>query len=102
MGAVVTLVIKHASSDVTSVKTPATHAVRKQVRVPAMSARKTTLARSGRRDGAIGPIPPNWIPIELRFAKPHSEYVTSTSERFYKHHKTMLTSVKVIDNVSYG
>lgn len=57
------------------------HAVMKQAIVPATSARSATLAMSGLRDGASGPMPPIWIPIELKLAKPHNAYVAIISER---------------------
>jgi hypothetical protein len=40
--------------------------------VPAIIARMPIRDRSLRRAGAIPPIPPIWIAIELKFAKPHS------------------------------
>ena len=49
---------------------PATQAVMKQARVPPIMALRPSLAKSDRRSGAIPPIPPIWIPIELKLAKP--------------------------------
>ena len=60
---------------------PATHAVMKQATVPATSARTATRAMSDFLDGASGPIPPIWIPIEEKLAKPHNAYVAIISER---------------------
>ena len=60
---------------------PATHAVMKQATVPATSARRATRAMSGFLDGASGPMPPIWIPIEAKLAKPHNAYVAIISER---------------------
>ena len=57
------------------------HAVMKQAIVPATSARIATLAMSVFLDGARGPMPPIWIPIELKLAKPHNAYVAIISER---------------------
>ena len=47
-------------------------AVRKFANVPASSARSPSRARSCRRSGASAPMPPIWMPIELKLAKPHS------------------------------
>ena len=57
------------------------HAVMKQAIVPAISARTATVAMSFLREGASGPKPPIWIPIELMLAKPHNAYVAMISER---------------------
>jgi len=48
------------------------HAVIKQATFPAIIARSTTLAMSDFRCGAITPNPPNIMPIEPKFAKPHN------------------------------
>ena len=37
---------------------------------PASIAREPSLARSSRRDGAIAPMPPIWMPIDAKLAKP--------------------------------
>ena len=50
---------------------PAMQALTKFAREPAMRARTPSLARSGCREGASGPIPPIWMPIEPMLAKPH-------------------------------
>lgn len=44
---------------------------------PASSARPPSRARSPRRAGAMPPIPPSWIPIDAKFAKPVSAKVAS-------------------------
>src|SRR5215470_13159444 len=49
--------------------------------VPASMARKPRRARSPRRLGASAPIPPIWIPMELKLAKPHSANVAMVKER---------------------
>src|SRR4051794_40423543 len=60
---------------------PAIVAVRKFANVPANIARIPSLARSPRRDGASDPMPPIWIAIDEKFAKPHNAYVTMTKLR---------------------
>ena len=57
------------------------HAVMKQAIVPAISARNATVAMSSLREGAIGPMPPIWTPIDAKLANPHSAYVAIISER---------------------
>src|SRR5881394_4133785 len=54
---------------------PARVAERKLASVPAIMARKPRRARSCLRSGASAPMPPIWMPIELRLAKPHSAKV---------------------------
>src|SRR5258708_29483484 len=54
---------------------PAIVAVMKFASVPANMARRPSRARSCRRFGASAPMPPIWLPIELKFAKPHSANV---------------------------
>ena len=49
---------------------PAMHAERKLASVPARRAWKPSRARSLRRSGANAPMPPSWMPMELRLAKP--------------------------------
>ena len=49
--------------------------------MPAIMARMPIRDRSLRRAGAIPPIPPIWIAIELKFANPHSAYVAMMTER---------------------
>ena len=56
-------------------------AVIKQATVPATSARTATRAMSGFLDGASGPKPPSWTPMEAKLAKPHNAYVAIISER---------------------
>ena len=50
---------------------PAMQAVMKFARVPASRARSPSRARSLRRSGTSAPMPPIWMPIELKLAKPH-------------------------------
>ena len=49
---------------------PATQAVMKEARVPAIMARMPSRARSPRRSGTIAPMPPICTPIEPKLAKP--------------------------------
>ena len=51
---------------------PAMVAVTKLANVPASIARTPRRARSWRRSGASAPMPPIWMPIELKLAKPQS------------------------------
>ena len=60
---------------------PATQAFRKLVKHPATKARTTIWARSVLRSGAIAPKPPNWMPIEEGFAKPHNAYVAKEKRK---------------------
>ena len=53
-------------------KIPAMQAVMKAAKVPPNIARSPRRAKSARLSGAMPPIPPNWIPMELKFAKPES------------------------------
>ena len=46
-------------------------AVNQEAIAPPSIALKTILDKSFFRSGAIEPIPPNWIPIEPKFANPH-------------------------------
>ena len=48
--------------------------------VPANIARRPSRARSWRRFGASAPMPPIWMPIELKFAKPHSAKVAIVND----------------------
>src|SRR5690606_26621864 len=57
------------------VSTPAMVAVISVAMVPPRTARRPKRARSLRRSGASPPMPPIWIAIELKLAKPHSAYV---------------------------
>ena len=50
---------------------PAMQAVMKLAKVPARRALRPSRARSLRRSGASAPMPPIWMPIELKLAKPH-------------------------------
>src|SRR5882672_12795006 len=59
---------------------PASVAERKLASVPAIIARKPSLARSCLRLGASAPMPPIWMPTELRFAKPHSANVAMVND----------------------
>src|ERR1051325_1297594 len=58
---------------------PASVAERKLASVPAIMARKPSRARSCLRSGARAPMPPIWMPIELRLAKPQSANVANLS-----------------------
>ncbi len=49
--------------------------------VPASIARKPSRARSWRRVGASAPMPPIWMPIELKLANPHSANVAIVNDR---------------------
>src|SRR2546422_8257440 len=49
--------------------------------VPASMARTPSRASSPFLLGASAPMPPIWIPIELKFAKPHSAKVAMVNER---------------------
>jgi len=49
--------------------------------VPASIARRPNRAKSLRRLGAKAPIPPIWMPIELKFANPHRANVAMVNER---------------------
>ena len=51
---------------------PAIVPVMNAAREPPIMARRPIRARSARREGAMPPMPPIWIPIEAKFAKPHS------------------------------
>lgn len=57
-------------------------AVRKQAQLPEIMALTTTLARSARLEGAIAPMLPKLMPMELMLLKPHSAYVAMISARF--------------------
>ena len=59
---------------------PAIVAVRKLANVPASIARRPSRARSWRRSGASAPMPPIWMPIELKLAKPHSANVAIVND----------------------
>src|SRR5262249_55670760 len=59
---------------------PAMHADMKFPRVPAAPAFKPSRARSDLRFGASAPMPPIWIAIELRFAKPQRAKVAITND----------------------
>ena len=60
---------------------PDIQAVMKEAMLPAMTALMATLARSVCREGAIAPRAPRFIPIEPKFAKLHTAYVTIVSLR---------------------
>src|SRR6185503_1454717 len=51
---------------------PARVAERKLASVPAIMARRPSRARSCLRSGASAPMPPIWMPTELRLANPHN------------------------------
>ena len=55
-------------------------AVMKLASVPANIARIPRRARSWRRLGASAPMPPIWMPIELKLAKPHSANVAIVND----------------------
>src|ERR1051326_8258448 len=59
---------------------PASVAERKLASVPAIMARKPSRARSCLRSGARAPMPPIWMPIELRLAKPQSANVAMVND----------------------
>src|SRR5258705_273066 len=59
---------------------PASVAERKLASVPAIMARNPSRARSCLRSGASAPIPPIWMPTELRFANPQSANVAMVNE----------------------
>src|SRR5258706_9790409 len=59
---------------------PARVAERKLASVPAIMARRPSRARSCLRSGAKAPIPPIWIPTELKLANPHSAYVAIVND----------------------
>lgn len=67
-----------------SVNLPASVAVISVVTDPANKALITSLAKSALRDGAIAPMPPSWIPMELKLANPQSAYVAIISDLFCK------------------
>ena len=56
-------------------------AERKLASVPASSARNPSRARSCRRSGARAPIPPSWMPIELKLANPQRANVAIVNDR---------------------
>src|SRR5688500_2791209 len=62
-------------------KKPTMMAVTKLASVPARIARKPRRARSLRRVGASAPMPPICMPIDAKFAKPHSANVAIVNER---------------------
>ena len=57
------------------------HAVMRQATVPATRVRIAIAAMSSLREGASGPMPPIWMPIEETLEKPHNAYVAMISER---------------------
>src|SRR5215471_10243723 len=60
---------------------PAMHADMKLAMVPASIAFRPSRARSDLRVGASAPIPPTWIAIELKLAKPQRAYVAIVKDR---------------------
>src|SRR5690606_3141958 len=60
---------------------PAMVAVRNAASAPPIIARRPSRARSLRRDGAMPPMPPIWMAIEAKFAKPHSAYDAMITDR---------------------
>src|ERR1022692_2233995 len=56
-------------------------AVMKFASVPASTAFNPRRARSDRRLGASDPMPPIWMPMELKLANPHSAYVAMMKDR---------------------
>ncbi len=56
---------------------PAMAALRSVAMKPTKSARSPILARSGRRSGAMAPMPPSWMPTEAKLAKPVSAKAVS-------------------------
>ena len=65
------VVVGHAGRPGAHSRKPAIVAVMKLASVPANIARRPSRARSWRRPGASAPMPPIWMPMELKFAKPH-------------------------------
>src|SRR5207247_2069043 len=57
--------------DVAHNNIPAIAADMKFASVPASTARRPNRARSERRFGASAPMPPIWMPMELKLANPH-------------------------------
>jgi len=55
-------------------------AVRKQVALPAMKARKATSVIAPLLSGAMLTSPPTKMPMDPRFEKPHSAYVAIISD----------------------
>ena len=53
----------------------------RQAIVPAARVRNAIAAMCSFRDGASGPMPPIWMPIEAKLEKPHSAYVAMISDR---------------------
>ena len=70
----------HARVFVAHSRNPAMVAVMKFASVPASIARRPRRARSCRRLGASAPMPPIWMPIELKFANPHSAKVAIVND----------------------
>src|SRR5690606_8757860 len=62
--------VAHAAPRLLS--TPAMVAVMNVASEPPSTARRPNRARSARRSGAMPPMPPIWIAIEEKLAKPHS------------------------------
>ena len=56
-------------------------AVTKFASVPASMARMPSRARSDRRSGASAPMPPIWMPIELKLANPQRANVAIVNDR---------------------
>jgi len=56
----------------------------KQATLPAIIALTATSAMSLRRDGAMAPSPPSWMPMAPTLLKPHRAYVDIATERFYE------------------
>src|SRR6266853_85198 len=59
---------------------PANVADKKFASVPAIIARNPSFARSCLRLGASAPMPPIWIPTELKLAKPHNANVAMVKD----------------------
>ena len=72
--------ITNRSGDRCQSRNPAIVAVMKLARVPANIARSPSRARSCRRFGASAPMPPIWMPIELKLAKPQSAKVAIVND----------------------
>ena len=51
---------------------PAQAALSRETRAPANTALRPSRARSGRREGAIEPMPPIWMAMEAKLANPHN------------------------------
>src|SRR5438309_4652622 len=72
----------------------------KFAKVPTNIAFSPRRARSDLRDGASAPIPPIWMAIELRLAKPQSANVAIVKERGSRADLTLPRSTKATNSLS--